>query len=216
MGIDGQTSKLSTRDIDKKLAKLTPVQLASVHLSARMVDGHDFLYIRLPDETIVYDHSASRALEQPVWHRLTSGEKGYRGAHIVNCYGKWNVADTLSGAIGVFSDKVSTHWGDKTTWEFGTPIAYNEGSGAIVHEMTLFVLNGTAKDGAVVLTDHSEDGVNWSQVRPCSVGSRGDGSKQMAWRRQGRLRHSRMQRFRGNSDARITATRLDILPEGLI
>jgi hypothetical protein len=76
--------------------------------------AHEYLYIHLPDRTIVYDATASQALQAPVWFTLTSSLTGfsqYRARSFVWAYNKWLVADPQSTALGTFSDTNGAHWG---------------------------------------------------------------------------------------------------------
>ena len=46
--------------------------LAGCRLETLMYDGRHFVYIHLPDRTLVYDHAATKELQQPVWSVRTS------------------------------------------------------------------------------------------------------------------------------------------------
>lgn len=112
---------------------------------------------------------------------------------------------------------VSTHWGEAIGWEFGTPVVYAEGRNAIVHDIELVCLAGRAALGAepVIWTSYSHDGATWSQEKPTAAGKQGERDKRIAWRRQGQLRHWRVQRFRGTSDAHLSVVRLEVQIEPL-
>jgi len=78
-------------------------------------------------------------------------------------------------------------------------------------------LAGRAELGAdpVVWTSSSVDGQTWSQERSKRTGKQGERAQRLAWRKQGRIRHFRMQRFRGDSDSHLTMARLEIQVEQL-
>jgi hypothetical protein len=104
-----------------------------------------------------------------------------------------------------------------TGWEFGTLITYNEGRGAVFHELELVGLPGRVVFGLdpVIWTSYSLDGETWSQERLIKAGRQGERLKRMVWRQQGKMSHYRIQRFRGTSDARISLARLEATIEPL-
>lgn len=218
LGANGQAQRIATREIDQVLAELTETQLAALVVEAKVENGHMQLYIHLPDRALVYDLNASRSLNEPVWAVLSSAVAGfgtYRARNHVYCYGRWIVGDPTSTAYGYLTDTVSTHYGSMTGWEFSTIIMYNEGRGAVVHELELVCLNGRINADPVVWTSYSTDGVTWSMEKSRPAGKYGERNRRIAWLQQGILRPWRIQRFRGTSDAHISIARLEAQVEAL-
>lgn len=220
VGSNGQTQKLSTREIEQVLMEYTEAELSLIVAEARVVAGHQMMYIHLPDQTMVYDGAASQVTGQPVWFFLSSsivGKSTYRARNFVWCYDKWQCADPTGTAFGYLTSSVSSHYGDVVGWEFGTVITYNEGRGAIFHELELVVLSGRAAFGAdpTVWTSYSVDGISWSQERPRSAGKQGERAKRINWLQQGFMRNWRIQKFRGTSDAHMSIARLEARIEGM-
>jgi hypothetical protein len=103
VGASAVTEKISTQEIDNLLLEYTEAQLALVKLEARNDKNHEHLYVHLPDRTIVFDASASKALETAVWFTLTTTLAGfaqYRARNMVWVYDKWMVGDPQSTSIG--------------------------------------------------------------------------------------------------------------------
>jgi Phage stabilisation protein len=216
----GDSSRIATREVDQTLARYSEAQLAQCVLETRVDKGHQHLLLHLPDLCMVYDAAASEVAGEPVWHTLTTsivGDGTYRARDLVWCYDRWNVADPTSNALGTLSDTVSSHYGQVNGWDFGTAILYNEGKGAILQDLELVALTGRVAFGAdpVIWTSYSEDGETWSQERPTRTGSRGQRGQRISWRRQGRIRNWRIQRFRGTSDAHVSFARLEVQMEPL-
>lgn len=209
----GDSSKISTREIDQVLQEFTEEQLATCVLEARVDKGHQHLMLHLPDRCMVYDAAASQIVSEPVWFTLTSSIVGlgtYRARGFVWCYDRWNCEDPTSTALGTLVDTVSSHYDQVNGWDVETMVVYNESSGAIVNALELVCLTGRVSAAApVVWTSYSEDGVTWSQERPTPAGGSGDRAKRIQWRRQGRIRNWRIQRFRGTSDAHVSIARLE-------
>ena len=220
LGANATAQKISTQEIDQVLLQFTEAQLAQVKLETRNDKNHQHLYVHLPDRTIVYDAAASEALGEQVWFTLTTSTVGfsqYRARNLVWAYDKWLVGDPQSSTIGYMVDTTGEHWGQIVRWEFGTIIAYNEGNGAIFHELELVALTGRVALGKdpIISTSYSVDGQSWSQDRPIRVGTTGNTRKRLAWFQQGHMRNWRIQRFRGDTQAHLSFARLEAQIEGL-
>lgn len=211
VGSGGSASKIATREIDDILRSYSEATLSKVVLETRADRGHEFLYIHLPDQTLVFDGAGSAAMGQPIWFILKSEGSGYRARGMVWCYGQWNVADPFGTMIGRLDDGIGSHYGDLVKWSFATPIVYNEGRGAQIHELELVAITGNVAPGDDVLisTEYSNDGVAWSQPRFVRAGRMGELNKRLVWDRQGDLRNWRVQRFSGDSRAHIAFARLE-------
>lgn len=212
--------KVSTQEIDQLLLAYSETQLSLVVMERRNDRSHDLLYVHLPDRCLVYDGSASKEMQRPVWHVLTTSVVDfaqYRGRDFLWCYDVWQVADPASTAIGVLSRDVASHWGEIVRWEFATAIVYNEGRGAIVAGLELVALTGSAAFGVnpTIGTSYTLDGVNWSQERFINAGVSGQRAKRLAWFRQGSMRNWRAQRFRGTSQGPVVVARLEAALEPL-
>jgi hypothetical protein len=220
LGKNATAVKIGTREVDTILQGYTEAQLADVILEEKIDRGHSTLLIHLPDRTLAYDAAASTVLEIPAWYCLTSSLEGYsqyRARNIVRCYDQWFIGDPQSNVIGYLDDTISTHYGESVRWEFGTTIVFNEGLGAIFHELELVALTGRVALNAdpIITTSYSVDGETWSQEKPIYAGKQGNRRKRLVWLSQGNMRNWRIQRFRGDSDAHLSFARLDARIEPL-
>ena len=218
--MNGNSVKISTREIDILLSEYTEAQLALALMETRTDRDHRQLLIHLPDKTLVYDAVTTAALSQPVWYVLTSSLSGvgqYRSSKLVYAYGRWNTCDTQTNRIGYLVDNISTHWGEKVGWSFATQILYNEGRGVIVHDLELVALTGRVALGKdpTISTQYSDDGVTYSQRKFIKAGKIGDRAKRLMWMQQGAIRNWRLQRFNGDSDAFLSFARLEARLEPL-
>lgn len=220
IGANSASTKISTREIDQLLATYTEAQLSLTVLEKRVDKGHQHLLVHLLDRTIVYDLAGSTAVQEPLWFYLTSSIVDfsiYRGRNLVWIFDQWKCADPTSNKLGYLDPGISTQYGDMARWEFGTTIIYNEGNGAIFHELEIVCLTGNVALGInpTISTSYSIDGETWSQEKFLSVGTIGERTKRIAWRRQGIMRNWRIQRFMGNSDSHISIARLEAQLEPL-
>lgn len=222
LGVNGQTKKISTREIDEVLLTFTEEQLKEAVLETLNDKSQAFLWVRLPDRTLVYDLTSSKAVGDHIWYTMSSGVTDlapYRAKNVIYCYDKWHVGDTESFKIGTLDNTISTHFGETTIWEFATTVVYNESRGALFKRLELVALTGRAQgfEEPVITTSYSIDGRVWSQDRPIYAGASGDRLKRLVWWRQGSMRNTRVQRFRGDSNAYIAVSRLeaDLEPLGV-
>lgn len=220
VAVNATTAKISTREVDEILSQYSETELAATLFEARNDKAHQHLWVRLPDQTLVYDAAASQVLGEPVWFHLTSAVQGfsaYQAKDLVWCYDRWLIGGAVGPQVGYLSDATSSHFGEKVRWEFGTLVVYNEGRGAIFHELELVCLTGRTEFGKdpQISTSYSVDGVTWSQDKYAKVGKQGDRLKRISWLQQGSMRNWRAQRFRGDSDAFISVARLEARLEAL-
>lgn len=218
--LPGDTQSISTREIDTILLGYSEQQLSMTVLESRVDKAHQHVLVHLPDRCLVYDIAASQAVGEPVWHTWDSGlldPSTLRARGLTWCYDRWIAGDPTSSNIGVLDSSTSQHYGQVVGWNFGTMVLYNEGNGAIVHELELVALPGRVPLGTepTIWTSYSLDGETWSQERPILAGRQGQRSKRLAWRKQGKMLNYRMQRFRGTSDAHISFARLEAKLEPL-
>jgi hypothetical protein len=141
----------------------------------------------------------------------------YRARNHVFCYGKWIVGDVANNKLGVLTDDHGHHFGDVVRWEFNTQIVYGNSRGVMFSEMELVALTGAVDLGiqTVIDTSYTQDGQTWSQARSVSAGGIGARMKRLVWRRQGFMRSTRSQRFRGDSNTHVSFLRLEAILEPL-
>lgn len=220
LGGNAKANKISTQEIDQILLEFTEAQLSTIKIEARNDKAHEHLYIHLPDRTVVFDAAATQDLGQPVWFVLTSSLVGlskYRAQNLVWCYDKWLVGDPTDVTVGYMVRNISSHYGQKVRWEFGTTIVYNEGRGAIIQNLELVGLTGSAAYGVepTINTSYSTDGQTYSQQKFINAGLTGQRAKRLVWFQQGWMRNWRIQRFQGTSDAHMSFARLEAQIEPL-
>lgn len=221
MATNATVQKIATREIDQLLQTYTTAQMSTVVVESKVNAGHQWFMVHLPDRCIVYDGAASQELGHPVWFQLSTNINGfseYKAKGHIYAYDKWIAGDPTSNRLCTTSNTISTHYGADVGWQFGTQIIYPDGNDAIIHEMELVGLPGRVQFGVdpVIWTSYSMDGETWSQERPIKVGKQGAYNKRMAWRTQGTIRHYRIQRFRGTSQAHISMSRLEVAFEPLM
>ena len=214
LGINGGTQKISDGEIDEILLLYKEAALSNIVIESRIDRTHQYLYIHLPDITLVYDRVASDIAQFPVWFTLGSGVEEhtqYRARGIVNIYGKWISGDPTSEKVGYFIETTSHHYDDLVTWSFSTQFIYNESRGAIFNELELIALTGDVEVGKkpTIFLEWTDDGRIFSQKQYISAGLTGDRAIRLRWFQLGSMEAWRAFNFGGSSDAHITAVRLE-------
>ena len=234
----GQSQSISTQEVDKLLAALTPAQLSAVVMEQRNEQNEQRLYMHLPDRTLVYMNQASITIGQPVWVTLREAvtlDQPYTARNMVPVYGKWVVGST-TGNIGYLTEDLSTRWGVNGGWQFQTNFIYNESRGAIIHRLELVGLTGrgaaettvtqsmldsfltfdasppfttqTPIDNRIFMST-SIDGETWGQEVPISAGVIGQRAKRLVWWPNRRFASFMAVKFRGIGNNHISFARLE-------
>lgn len=221
--VNGQSVKISTKEIDNVISMYNSLQLAVTKLEMILLDGDLLLYVHFLNDTWIYNITASKALQDNVWYKATSFINGdnnyYDGWNFTYCFDKLICGRRSDKSLGYINNNISTHWGNKVNWEFQTNILYNEGNGAIIHEMELQhnIKSLPLNKDAYIFTDFSyDDGLTWSEIRMLLIGRNGNRSQRMRFMRNGRINSRRVQRFKGDSDAFLSISRLDMRIEPLV
>lgn len=210
----GAALKLATREVETRLAAYSEAQLATCIVEAKADRMHQHLIVHLPNETLVYDATASIIAGEPVWFFLSTSSTGiapYRGCFFTFAYGKWLVGDTADARLGYVDESVVTQYGAAVGWQFDTMFLYNEGRGAIVHSMELVGTTGRAigADDPLVYHSYTLDGENWTAERTARMGMNGQTAQRVVFFDAGTMQNFRGDRFRGLSSARATWARLE-------
>lgn len=218
---NGNVQKISNREIDQIIKKNTEHEHATRSLiEVRFTDSHEFIYFHLPNETLVYDVQASKISQQQTWHKLRGGideSRPYQARNFVYVYDDWYCGHRNQPKIGILSNAIQSQWGEVVSWEFSTQIIYNNGNGAIIHELELMPVTGNVALGEnpSIYTQYSEDGRNYSMPKFAYVGKQGNREKRILWRTNGKIKRFRIQKFVGNSDAFVSIAALDLTAEPL-
>lgn len=217
MAASGTSTKISTREIDQRLKSYSEGQLSKTLVEVGIHENSTTLMVHLPDETLCFDAAASQAAGVPVWYVLRSRGGAYTPRHLVWAYDAALVGRADGNDVGVMDRGTFNQWGEVVEWTFSTPVMYNSGKRAQVHELELVCLTGGAAVGTEpqVYAEYSNDGVTWSQPKGVKVGRSGDRNHRIRWLRQGTINNWRIYRFSGDSNAPLSVARLEAQVEPL-
>lgn len=211
---DGTAIKISNKALDDLLA--AEADPTAIVLEARTYGDERRLFVHMEKATWVYFHKASRKAGSPIWCQAkSSGTYRLRNAVVVG--GQIIVGDTDSSALGRLDETVQTHFGEVVEWQFDTVFLYNKGAGAILHEVELIGLPGTAPFGtqSAVFLSATQDGQTWGMERALTMAAAGQRNRRMRWRPHYRMRKMLGLRFRGFGAAVASFASLELEAEAL-
>lgn len=220
LGSGGNATKIATREIEDILAEYSESELATSSINYRMNRRHQNLYIHLPRHTVVYDASASIAMEVPVWYLLSSSvdlQSPLQGRHMLFAFNKWLIDDLVLPRIGEMRNDIFTQYGVEVGWRFDTVLLFNETKAAIISALELTGTPGRAEllTDPVCFLSWTQDGVTWGDERMISLGRQGDRRKRIAYRPKIKMRDFMSFRYRGANAAIVSFMRLDAQLEAL-
>jgi hypothetical protein len=209
----GRATKISSDEVDRRLAELTDAQQALIEVEALVQNDESQLWVHLPTQTLVYSFEASKQTQQPVWHVLASGANGdqaYVGRHLALSHGKWQVGSP-AGQIGYLDQTVASQFNQVAGWKFETGFLYNASKGGIIQSLELVGLPGQAPFGTLstAFLSMTRDGVTYSQRYAISTGGFGERSQRVQWRPRVRFSNYIGLRFQGANAAQVAWARLE-------
>jgi hypothetical protein len=202
----GTVASISTSDVDKILAELSPADQALIQVESHVEQNEQRILIHLPGrETLVYSQQASLLNKGPVWHVLASGagaDEPYLGQHLCLTQGRWVVGDP-GGRIGYLDPTLDTHYAALAGWRFDIVFLYNESKGGLIRTMELVGLPGHAPWGSdpTCFLSFTQDGRTYSVERAISQGVPGARTRRIQWRPKLRFANFMGARFRGANTA---------------
>jgi hypothetical protein len=132
----GTAQRISTREIEDLIEG---VDERLIELEARRFGEDDHLILHTPKVSAMLKIRAASEIGGRLWTILYSGRNGpYRLRYAVWDGVRHVVGDVGSNKLGVLSDKVATHFGDRAEWQFDAGLMFNEGRGLILSEIELF------------------------------------------------------------------------------
>ena len=202
----GIATKIADRETEMILAQYSEAQLYGATLEYRAEKEQQFLYVHLPNNTLVYDVASSQRAQAPIWFYLSSSMDAtgsWRAWHPVYCYGKFLYGDKQDQRVGYLDSTTALQYGTGVRWQFDTVFVYNQAHGFAVTVLELIGTYGRAANNekATVSMQYSNDGEIWSAPRFISLGASGRTNERVQWRPKHFFRNFRGYRFGGSSAA---------------
>lgn len=222
MTTSGSAQKVSTSAIDSMLQAYTDAELKDVRAWTYMADGHRFVGWTLPDQTIVFDSTASEFKNIPIWHvRQTNGSR-WSVNDCVSIYGHVIVNHDIDGRVGDLSRDYVTEYNNAITRTFALPYIFNGGASFVISDVELQCTSGCGRvindvtqnnytlDPIIEMFISKTGGRTYTSIGNRKMGEDGDYSKRQIWRRIGRAQRDIIFKFVTSSIAPFDFQRLDM------
>lgn len=128
----GQYTEVASREVNEIINKYTESQLANAVLEARVSEDNKFLYVHLPCETLIYNHTVGQgAGKDNAWSYIvtetpdqTDDDYSWRGRFGVfdPRVSKWIYGDTKTGLLGELDKTIGSQYDNQTECICYTPI----------------------------------------------------------------------------------------------
>lgn len=203
----GSAVKVSTREIDKILAKYSEPELSDMRMESRTENNVTFVLVHLPEETLCFNESIAAEFGNEIaWSLLKTGtgDTVYRGINgILDARsGKWVYGDRLGSKIGVLDNDVCTQYDAITEWLLFTPLINLETFS--IDELSIETIPGhTTTDDATVAVSMTYNGVSYGGEHWMQYGAPADYGQRFILRRLGICNDWMGFRFRGVSESRM-------------
>src|ERR1043165_5878607 len=189
----GSSQKISTRAVDRILSQYTEPQLSNMSMEALEVDGMSFVYIHLPNETLMFNETlASKTGVDNAWSILKrgTGSLPWRGINSVfdPRLGKWVFGDKIDLRLGILDPESVDQYGEMCEWVLYTPFMYLEG--LTVDSLNIDILPGhsPSEDGTLFVS-MTYDGVTYGKEVTAKYGNFGNYNQRYIVNRMGYIRN---------------------------
>lgn len=211
----GSSEKISTREIDKLLAKYTEPELSDMRMEGRTENDTVFLLVHLPDETLCFNTTIAGAFgKDSAWTILKTDVQGDRSYRAINGVmdprtSEWIYGDKIDKTIGKLDSTVSTHYGSIVEWILYTPfVRFDKYS---IDELEFETIPGhTITHDATVAFSLTTDGLFYGKEQWSMYGDIQDYHQRFLKRRCGYINDWVGFKFRGASRSRMAFSGLKV------
>jgi hypothetical protein len=211
-------AKISSAAVDYELAQLTADQIAVVTLEAISFEDSEFLYVHLPDKTLLFDATATAGLGVKFWTQLNSGAEAddfYRARNFVRFNGMWTCGDLADNRVGFLDSTTGGHYGSPVLHRSSSPMVILPLASSGLRSVELKCVTGQSGDTSRIAMTYSSDGIRWSQTRYTKAVTRGGYSKRIRWLPGGLTRNKLQVRIDHVTTQHVTWFGLDLELEPL-
>jgi len=216
-GASATALNISTPAIDSVIQNYTKAQIATVTTWAYSEDGSYFIGFAFPNETFVYDQTASVMQGRPVWHERKTGATKWRVEDIVNMFGDNIVSDNQNTNIGLLNRDYLNEYGTAIARTFTGPYLNIKSETFTVNAVELKCspgpgnLKGTTDDEPMIEMLISFNGANtWTSLGSKHLGRINEYTRRQIWRRLGRVPYNILFKWTTSAEISVDFYRIDI------
>ena len=203
----GSSIKVSTREIDKIIAKYTEPELSDMRMESRTENDVTFVLVHLPEETLCFNESIAATFGKEIaWNILKTGtgDASYRAINGIfdARSSEWVYGDKLGSNIGILDNDISTQYDAIAEWILFTPFIVLETFAVDEIEMETMPGHTTTLD-ATVAVSITYDGVTYGKEYWMQYGEPSKYGQRFIMRRLGICNDWLGFKFRGASKSRM-------------
>jgi len=160
----GQAQSVTTRSVNKIIAKYTEAQLSLCKIEARMEAEDHLIYVHLPNDTLVFNSTIAKAFGlSSAWSILKSGQNQWRCINGVRdpLQNKWVYGDKIDSRIGTLNTEIASQYGEPVHTEFYSPLVPIESLS--VDSIEINTIPGFSATNENIFISTTRDGSQYSQ-----------------------------------------------------
>lgn len=211
----GSSESITSREIEKVLAKYTGDQLSTCVVEVFNKDSIVWMIAHLPNETLIYNETVAKSFGVGLaWSILKTdvcGDMDYRGKDLTYDprFSKWCIGDKRDNHIGFLDDSVCTHYGEIVEGLLFTPVMDLEALS--INSLKLKTIPGISPDNdATVFMSRTDDMRIYGREYTEKYGVNQDYNKNFTMRNLGYVRSDTAFKIRTASRSRMSFCMLDI------
>lgn len=205
----GQYISIASREIDKIIAQYTESQLVDVIMEARVEDRDKFIYLHLPNETLIYNATLAQAVGiEFSWSIVKTGIttdlpwRAVNGVFDPRVSG-WVYGDKTNTNIGLLDNSISTQYGESVEQILYTPLMDLEGGSINNFEIDSIPGHQVNLDDVTVAFSLTFNGLTYGQEYWTLYGEQHEYGQRFIARRLGYVRDNVGFKFRCASPERL-------------
>lgn len=206
---------ISTKEIDSIIDQYSDFELARMQIEYRDTRDQELVICHLSRNTLVYDITLSKALQQNIWYEWTSGKSPWRAINgvydprnVSNDASGWIYGDQQDSRIGRLNETICTQYDEVVEWSCKTPIV-RVGTTVRVAEIVTAPGHSSVKDDVVYMST-TKDGALFGPETLLPRGAQGDYQHRIIARRLGDYPRWMGIRLRGKSAGVFSVTGIEI------
>lgn len=204
----GSSQQVSTMAVDRVLAQYSESELSDISMEARTQDGLSFIYIHLPNETLMFNATVATATGiENAWSIVKRGTAGLPWRGINGIFeprlGKWVYGDKADLRLGILDPMVTTQYGEACEWVLYTPFMYLEDMSIDSLNIETLPGNSPGRD-ATLFVSMTYDGKTYGHEYSAPYGEPYNYSTRYIINRLGYVRNWAGMKLRGVTSVRMT------------
>ncbi len=218
--VNGSSKSISTKEVDRILAKYTENELSTSKLEYIKHEDQEFIYAHLPSHTLVYDITTSNKLGYYQWSVLKTGwcvQKDFKGYwQAINAVkmpflNNYTFGNRNDSSISELDSSTCDQYDEQQEHVIFTPL-FRDSRPYSIDNLQPQITNGNNKisrDESLFLSA-TEDGRSFSTEVNERFGERGARWEQVIWRRLGLFRNWAGFRLRYIGKTNLTMSSLEV------